>query len=87
MPMRQQRLIHEKHILGQGTLKELGVLDGHELKIVSKVVKNQQVTPRSCLHAKGLQIVTPWRWDEKPRLIQANAALGFTSSVPWRDIE
>lgn len=81
IPRRNQRLIHQKRIIRpSGTLKELGIFDGHELTLVPKLSKGT-ATPLT-LQSGALQLIEPWRWDEKPKLLarkQENDA-GFLSS-------
>ena len=78
--------IHEKHILGKGTLKELGVLDGHEVKIVARVVKNQAGWGSSgSVRAPGdLPKKTLPRWGQFISLLMLPGTKGLQIVTPWR---
>lgn len=81
IPRRNQRLIHQKRIIRpSGTLKELGIFDGHELTLVPKVSKGT-ATPLT-LQSGALHLIEPWRWDEKPKLLARKPQndAGFLSS-------
>jgi len=83
IPRRNQRLIHQKRIIRpKGTLKELGIFDGHELTLVPKVSKGAAKATPLTLQSGALHLIEPWRWDEKPKLLarKQEKDAGFLSS-------
>jgi len=90
IPCDNQRLIHQKRILRPpGTLKDLGVFDGHELTLVPKVSKGE-ANPLTLQTGGALHLIEPWRWDDNPKLLaqRRNDDAGFnTSEVHLNDAQ
>lgn len=90
IPCDNQRLIHQKRILRPpGTLKDLGVFDGHELTLVPKVSKGE-ANPLTLQTGGALHLIEPWRWDDNPKLLaqRRNNDAGFnTSEVHLNDAQ
>ncbi|CAK9020807.1 unnamed protein product, partial [Durusdinium trenchii] len=78
IPMAHQRLIHQKHILPNGTLKELDIQDGHELLLVPKP------TMRSAHEATMKRKVKKGLLPSGSRPRQMFSAQGHQVVEPWR---